>query len=239
MTSKTKSELVGAIAKVMGEVGKLSKENMNAFDKYKFTSIDDFMAATGKACSANGLAVIQNEVGREVIDKKGKGWLLLEFTFTVMHVSGESLEPLKRSVAVPFNGAQAFGSAQSYSLKQFMRSLFQISTGDADDADYGMTHDAPSLPATKKAEEFVAPMSEDTVKDIYAVIDPLEEFPTQEVFHSWVEELKGKRFADLSQAEGAALLEAVREPSKWNAALRKASVAVLDRYEKSIAGAAY
>jgi len=83
------------------------------------------------------------------------------------------------------------------------------------------------------------PITENTVKDIYAVIDPLEEFPTQEVFNSWVEELKGKRFADLSEAEGAALLEVVRDPSKWNAALKKASVAVLDRYEKSIAGAAY
>ena len=83
------------------------------------------------------------------------------------------------------------------------------------------------------------PISESTVKDIYAVIDPLEEFPTQEVFHSWVEELKEKRFADLSETEGVALLEVVRDPSKWNATLRMASDAILDRYEKSMAEAAY
>jgi len=38
-------------------------------------------------------------------------------------------------VMVPANGAQAAGSAQSYALKQFMRGLFLIPTGDADDPD--------------------------------------------------------------------------------------------------------
>jgi hypothetical protein len=48
---------------------------------------------------------------------------------------------------VPARGAQAFGSAQSYALKQFMRSLFQIPTGDKEDADFAVP---ASLPQTVK-----------------------------------------------------------------------------------------
>ena len=43
-------------------------------------------------------------------------------------------------------GSQAFGAAQSYSLKQFMRSLFQISTGD-DESD---TSEQSSIAGTVK-----------------------------------------------------------------------------------------
>ena len=44
---------------------------------------------------------------------------------------------------VPARGAQAFGAAQSYALKQFMRSLFQIPTGDREDADFGAPERLP------------------------------------------------------------------------------------------------
>src|SRR3546814_8863152 len=40
-------------------------------------------------------------------------------------------------------GAQAFGAAQSYALKQFERSLFQIATGDGEDADHHTQSDLP------------------------------------------------------------------------------------------------
>jgi len=44
-------------------------------------------------------------------------------------------------------GAQAFGAAQSYAEKQFMRSLFKIATGDDDDADF---HQQENLPTTAR-----------------------------------------------------------------------------------------
>ena len=45
---------------------------------------------------------------------------------------------------VPASGAQAFGSSQSYAIKQFMRGLFQIPTGDDDDLD---SQEKKTLPA--------------------------------------------------------------------------------------------
>ena len=58
--------------------------------------------------------------------------LLMRFAFTEAK-DGESIGPLHRSIMVPASmGSQAFGSAQSYALKQFLRSLFQISTGEKD-----------------------------------------------------------------------------------------------------------
>lgn len=211
--------LVMAISNVMGSVGKLGKDNLNKFDNYKFTSIDDFMAATGKACSENDIVVVQDEVSREIITKKtSKGesqWLLLGFTFTVKHSSKREIGPVSRSVAVPFTGAQSFGSAQSYALKQFMRSLFQIATGDTDDPDYG----PQNIPVPDSVSEKI---TEETIQDIYAIVDPLPAFPTQEIFRSWVRVLKGKSLDDLTDDEGKALFTMLQEKpdvSQWNETL--------------------
>lgn len=46
---------------------------------------------------------------------------------------------MTRTVEVLRNGAQAYGSAQSYALKQYWRGLLLIPTGDKDDADYAPT----------------------------------------------------------------------------------------------------
>jgi hypothetical protein len=42
------------------------------------------------------------------------------------------------------DGPQTTGGTQSYALKQFLRSLFQIPTGDRDDADFTPKEDMPA-----------------------------------------------------------------------------------------------
>lgn len=128
-----------AICQVMGNVTRLSKENDNTFDRYKFTSIDDFMEEVNPLCAAAGLFILQTESkAPEFVEKEGKNGtqrvIWFEFDF-YLGVGGDIFGPLKRSVFVPSTGAQAFGSGQSYSLKQFMRSLFLIPTGEKDDPD--------------------------------------------------------------------------------------------------------
>ena len=195
--TKEKSEIVGAIAQAMGSIGKLGKENKNSHGNYQFTSIDDFMAATSKACSEAGIAIMQDETSLEVIDKGNKQWLKVSYVFTVHHSSGETMGPFTRSVAVMFTGAQAFGAAQSYALKQFMRSTFQIATGDADDPDYDPpTNDPPAI-----VKEPVT-ITDDTVQDLYAIIDPMEAFATQELFREWVSELMGVDIHSLTDGQG-------------------------------------
>lgn len=128
-----------AICAVMGNITRLSKENDNKFDRYKFTSVDDFIEAVNPLCAAAGLFILQTESKPpEFVEKEGKNGtqrvIWFEFDF-YLGVGGDLFGPLKRSVFVPSTGAQAFGSGQSYSLKQFMRSLFLIPTGEKDDPD--------------------------------------------------------------------------------------------------------
>jgi len=133
------SEIMAAIASAMGQVQKVGKQGKNKHDGYDFASIDDFLALVNPICAEAGLIVSMQEANIEDFTRKGKygdnAWLRVTWEVTVYHKSGQSLPPVLRTVEVLRNGAQAYGSAQSYALKQFLRSLFLIPTGDKDDAD--------------------------------------------------------------------------------------------------------
>ena len=140
-----------AINDIAGHITKIEKANDNKFDRYKFTSIDDFMENVQPLCAEAGLIILQDEASKpELIEKAGKNGNVLmlwcEFNFTLVSKEGDIYGPIKRSVMVQATGAQAFGSAQSYALKQFLRSLFMIPTGDKDDPDNEATKDIANPP---------------------------------------------------------------------------------------------
>lgn len=132
--------VAGAINAVMGQIKGLLKTERNRAAGYRFASIDDFLAAVNPLCAKAGLIIIQDELDARLVHDgtqlTNRSWLWATFTFTLAHKSGALYGPLTRSIMVPAVGAQAFGAAQSYALKQFMRSLFQIPTGDREDADF-------------------------------------------------------------------------------------------------------
>lgn len=136
-------QIIPAIAKAMGAVKKVGKSDRNAHDGYNFASIDAFLELVNPICAEHGLLVHMEEEGIEDFTRKGKfgdnAWMRVRFALTVYHASGQSLPTVHRSVEVLRNGAQAYGSAQSYALKQFLRALLLIATGDADDADHRAT----------------------------------------------------------------------------------------------------
>jgi len=142
-TKAAHDSISAAICAAMGQVQKVTKDGFNKHDGYNFASIDDFLALVNPICAANGLFVHMQETTREDFERKGKfgdsAWMRQSFDLTLMHVSGQSLPPVTRTVEVLRNGAQAYGSAQSYALKQFWRALLLIPTGDKDDADYAPT----------------------------------------------------------------------------------------------------
>jgi hypothetical protein len=136
-----------AISEAMSEVKPLAKQDRNAHGGYNFAGIDAFLDLTRPICAKHGLSILQDEEGFEVFEVPGKNgpqkMLLMRFAFTVAK-DGETVGPMRRSIMVPAAmGSQAFGSGQSYALKQFLRSLFQISTGEKDDIDH---HDTGELP---------------------------------------------------------------------------------------------
>ena len=165
-----RKEIIAALCAAMGEVKKVAREGRNEHDKYNFAGIDDFLKLVNPICSANGLIVHMDEGNREDFTRKGKygesSWMRQSFDLTLMHVSGQTLPPVTRTVEVLRNGAQAYGSAQSYALKQFWRCILLIPTGDKDDADFAQTdagtvhHEQPGAPeptddAVAKACEYI------------------------------------------------------------------------------------
>lgn len=142
-TSAAETGIFPAIAAAMGDVQKVGKADRNEHDKYNFASIDNFLTLVNPICARHGLIIISDEVSREDFTRKGRNgespWMRVSFSFVVYHISGQSLPAMQRSVEVMRNGAQAYGSAQSYCLKQFLRGLFLIPTGDKDDADLNPT----------------------------------------------------------------------------------------------------
>jgi hypothetical protein len=149
-------EIVTAICAAMGQVQKVTKDGRNKHDGYNFASIDDFLALVNPICAANGLLVHMQEGAREDFERQGRSgtsaWMRQSFDLTLMHVSGQSLPPVTRTVEVLRNGAQAYGSAQSYALKQFWRCILLIPTGDKDDADYAPT-DAGTITSQPRRDD--------------------------------------------------------------------------------------
>lgn len=133
--------ILAAIVAAMAEVTRLEKGAQNKEQGYKFASVDDFLAMVNPICAKHGLIPMMDEDSVELVAKKGRygdqDWLRFTYTITLWHVSGQHTKPTKRQVEVLRSGAQAFGSAQSYVLKQYLRGLFLIATGDKDDPDYG------------------------------------------------------------------------------------------------------
>lgn len=157
-TQTMPSEIATAIAAVMAEVPKLQKGEKNSHGNYNFASIDDFLEAVRPLCAKSGLVIVQDEESfdmREGQDKFGKAvnWLVIRYQFTLAHISGSTWahRPTRTIMVNAAMGSQAFGAAQSYALKQFERSLFQIGTGEKDaDADAHPPADLPKHKATAK-----------------------------------------------------------------------------------------
>ena len=158
-------KIAAAICGVMGEVPMLGKGEKNQHGNYNFASIDDFLEAVRPLCAKHGLIIMQDEESYEMKD----GWLIMTFRFTLAHASGETWghRPTRTIMVSAKMGSQAFGAAQSYALKQFERSLFQIATGEkGNDADEHPPADLPTGP--KKAQpraEQGAPPSQQTAPE--------------------------------------------------------------------------
>jgi hypothetical protein len=171
--SETLDKILPAISKAMGAIKRVGKEGRNEHDKYNFASIDAFLEMANPICAEAGLIFHMQEIGFEEFMRKGKygesAWVKVIYEIIVMHTSGQSLPPVKRSVEVVRSGAQAYGSAQSYCLKQFLRSLLLIPTGDKDDADFQATGDGAifrDTPAAPIPAEPKRPSSAQMKRDI-------------------------------------------------------------------------
>lgn len=136
-TQNPTADVNAGVLAVMAALGTLAKERTGKGVNYSFASIDDFLSFVRVHCFEAGIFIEQDEIEARMVDvAKGDGKMMAmwwaQYAFTVRHIGGTSIGPMRRSVMVQAFGAQSCGAAMAYALKQFMRSLFLIPTGEAD-----------------------------------------------------------------------------------------------------------
>ena len=151
---KLPKSIATAINGVMGDIKTLKKDDENKFQNYSYASIDNFLKAVNPLCAKHGLIITMDEESCKVSKDGAKNpWIHLVYKFILSHASGDTwgYTP-RRNMFVSMTGGQSMGSSMSYTLKQFMRSLFQISTGEKDDLD-GHNQDFGVQKKEEKKEE--------------------------------------------------------------------------------------
>jgi ERF superfamily len=133
--------LAKAIANVMKQVGTIEKRGVNEFYKYPYMRMEDLLHKLTPLMGENGLAVLQNEIKVEVVEKDR---VAVTYEFSIIHESGEIWSEKPRftgmSNARNRNGSfddKSVNKAHTAARKYFLLSLFQVPAGDFDDADDG------------------------------------------------------------------------------------------------------
>lgn len=132
-----RAKVNAAISKTMAAVQTVGKDDKNDHGNYNFASIDGFLGGCRDACAANGLHPEISVISYEPFTgSNSKQWATYTYEVVMCHDSGEETKPVQTVVSLPITGAQTSGSAQSYALKQYLRGLFLIKTGEKDDPDF-------------------------------------------------------------------------------------------------------
>lgn len=156
------AEIAKAVIGVMRAVRTLGTDTRNEHARYNYVSIDKFLEAIGPKLAEHGLIITQDEIAAEIRagapDEQGRvrSALYVRYAFGLVHESGAGWGPVYRSVALPATGPQSFGSAESYMMKRFMRSLFMVPTGEKD-ADEEAATEMPSTGRTGARTAHEAP----------------------------------------------------------------------------------
>jgi len=176
------SKINAAINAAMGQIQKLAKGDRNQHGNYSFASVDAFLDMCRPICAEHGLHPQVDSVGTETFSAgNAKLWAKFSYKIGMGHVSGEKTDPVGMDVMLPLTGAQTSGSAQSYAVKQYLRALLLISTGERDDPDF---HKSAPRDGVEADDE--APASD---YDLEALIDKTKTFTSLTGLNAWVGEM--------------------------------------------------
>jgi hypothetical protein len=155
--------LVGAIAAVMNEVNVVSKRGVNEFHRYQYATMGDILREITPLLGRHGIVIFQSETGRAMFDDDNV--IAVEYSFTVAHASGETWPHAIKQTGVSTcrnsKGGwddKSLNKCHTAARKYFLLALFQIPTGEEDDADQGDRRPAPAVvPAVVHRVRSVAP----------------------------------------------------------------------------------
>lgn len=129
-----------AISAVMNEIGIIAKEGTNSFHHYKYAQMQDILQKLTPLLAKNGLVIFQTEVGRAMFDEDRA--ISVQYQFTIAHTSGEAWpdRPLQTGLSRCRDSKggfddKALNKCHTAARKYFLLALFQIPTGEEDDAD--------------------------------------------------------------------------------------------------------
>jgi hypothetical protein len=193
--------IAAAIVAVKKQVRQLGVDEDNKFAGYKYVSVDKFYATVGPIMAEAGLALIIDETSSaieisESTERDGKvkktPWLFVQYSLSFLHESGAVSAPMRRSLAMPINGPQTYGAAQSYIEKQFLRQVFKIPTGDKDADETAQGDDAPARGRAVPRRQEAAPAPSEAaaearqqVRELMDAIDATEDPAALSAFAGW------------------------------------------------------
>jgi hypothetical protein len=158
-------KISGAIAAVMGEIGIVPKGGTNRFHNYKYAQMQDVLQHLTPLLAKHGLVIWQTEVDRSWLD--GDRVVQVQYSFRISHSSGEVWpEALLQTGICRARDSKggfddkAVNKCHTAARKYMLLALFQIPTGDVDDADAG-----PRRPAAKPPYNDAIPDFEDSAPD--------------------------------------------------------------------------
>ena len=144
------AQITKAIAGVMREVDVVAKKGVNQFHHYKYAAMQDILQQITPLLGKHGIVIFQNEVERSMFDKEGV--IAIKYAFEVAHESGETWPHLLHQTGVSrcrdSKGGwddKSLNKCHTAARKYFLLSLFQIPTGEEDDADRGGSNGGEKL----------------------------------------------------------------------------------------------
>jgi hypothetical protein len=155
--------LVAAIAAVMNEVHVVAKRGENEFHRYRYATMGDILKEITPLLGRHGIVIFQSETGRAMFNDDNV--IAVEYAFTVAHASGETWPHVIKQTGVSTcrnsKGGwddKSLNKCHTAARKYFLLALFQIPTGEEDDADQGDRRPAPAVvPAVVHRVRSVAP----------------------------------------------------------------------------------
>src|SRR6266436_1999450 len=157
--------LVAAIAAVMNEVHVVAKRGENEFHRYRYATMGDILKEITPLLGRHGIVIFQSETGRAMFDDDNV--IAIEYAFTVAHASGETWPHVIKQTGVSTcrnsKGGwddKSLNKCHTAARKDFLLALFQIPTGEEDDADQDKNDRLPApavVPAGVHRVRSVAP----------------------------------------------------------------------------------
>ena len=147
-------KITAAIAGVMSEIGTIPKSGYNKFHGYHYATLPDLLFVLTPLMGKHGVVVFQSEVETKVIENR----IAVTYEFTVSHSSGETWPERLRFTGMAMGrdskgnwDDKAINKCHSAARKYFLLALFQVPTGDFDDADDGPAQHQQQPAMTERA----------------------------------------------------------------------------------------